>query len=303
VTLRVAVTGAGGFLGAAAVRRLLDAGHEVLALVRPGGRRERLGSLEGHPRLAVAALDLHAPAAAGSPLAAFRPGAVLHAGWSGVGRAERQDPAQHRNVAATVALLEAAAAAGARRFVGLGSQAEYGPRRAAIREDGPTRPTTVYGAAKLAAGHLVTAIAPPLGVSAAWVRVFSVYGPGEAPGALLPDVVAALRAGRELPLSSGEQRWDYLHVDDAADALARLLAAPDATGFFNLGSGRTVRLREVVERLAALVAPGSSGRLLFGARPDGELTHLEADVERLRAATGWAPRVDLDAGLASLARA
>ena len=304
---RVAVTGAGGFLGAALVRRLLQDGAEVLALVRPGGSRERLAAVESSPGLRVAALDVDVLADAGGraraaeALRAFAPGALVHAAWTGVRGAARQDVAQHRNVGATVALLEGAADAGAGRFVGLGSQAEYGPRDAAISEDDVPRPTSVYGAAKVAAGHLVLAIAPRLGVSAAWARVFSLYGPGEAPGALVPDLAAALLAGRDLPLGSGEQRWDYLHVDDAADALARLAMTREATGFFNVGSGRVVRVRDVAERLVALAAPGA--RLSFGARPDGDLVHLEAQVERLRRHTGWQPRVELDAGLAAVVAA
>jgi UDP-glucose 4-epimerase len=301
---RAVVTGAAGFIGSAVAHRLVADGWEVLALVRPSGSRERLADLAREPRLSLEELDVAADGAAARArdlLAAFAPEAVVHAAWRGVRGPDRQDPAQHRNVTAAVELLQAAAAAGARRFVGLGSQAEYGPRREAAREDDPTRPTSVYGAAKLAAGHLVLAIAPRLGVSAAWVRVFSIYGPGEGRGALLPDAVAALRAGRELPLTSGEQLWDYLYVDDAADALARLVASPEATGPFNLGSGRVVRIRDVVERLAALVP--ARAPLRFGALPDGEVAHLEANVERLRRTTGWEPRVALDEGLARLARA
>jgi nucleoside-diphosphate-sugar epimerase len=195
-------------------------------------------------------------------------------------------------VEAAVAILRAAADAGVRRFVGIGSQAEYGARAGPVREDDCPRPETLYGAAKLAAGHLCLALADRLGVSAAWVRAFSVYGPGERKGALLPDLARALAAGTPFPLSSCRQPWDYLHEDDAAEALARMLAAPDARGFFNLASGRSRPLAEAVRCVRDAVAPGAE--LLFGAAtPPG----LEADVSRLSAVLGWAPTVPLEDGI------
>jgi nucleoside-diphosphate-sugar epimerase len=295
---RVAVTGAAGFVGAAAVRRLVAGGAQVLALVRPGGERSRLAALpEG--AVTVVPLDLEAvPGAALAPLArslvAFRPEALLHAGWVGIRGDARRDPRQTRNVGAAVALVEAAAAAGVRRFVGVGSQAEYGPWQGPVREDDCPRPQTLYGAAKLAAGHLCLALCERLGVSAAWVRAFSVYGPGERSGALVPDLARALAAGTPFPLSSCAQRWDYLHEDDAAEALARLLAAPDARGVFNLASGTSRPLADAVRLVRDAAAPGAE--LLFGRIP-GTPPGLEADVSRLRGTLGWGAAVPLEDGI------
>lgn len=295
---RVAVTGAGGFLGAATVRRLVAGGAHVLAVVRPGGDRWRLAAVPSSA-LSFAAVDLAgvpgpSAAALADALRAFSPDAVLHAGWIGVRGEARHDPAQAGNVSLTVEVVRAAAAAGARRFVGVGSQAEYGPHARPIREDDCPHPVTLYGAAKLAAGHLALALAERLGMSAAWVRAFSVYGPGERAGALLPDLVHALASGRPFPLSSCAQRWDYLHEDDAARALARALARPDVRGFLNLASGSARPLAETVALVRDLVAPGAP--LLLGERP-GDAPGLEADVSRLRAALGWEPAIPLEEGL------
>lgn len=295
---RVAVTGAAGFLGAAAVRRLAEGGAHVLALVRPGGDPWRLAGLSPEA-VTLAEVDLAAIPGPGTEalaraLRAFAPEALLHAGWIGVRGAARADPAQARNVAAAVELLEAAAEAGARRAVGLGSQAEYGPLRGPLREDECPRPASLYGAAKLAAGHLWLALAERRGLSAAWVRVFSVYGPGERSGTLVPDLVRALAAGKPFPLSACTQPWDYLYEDDAAEALARALARPDVQGILNLASGEARPLVEAVTRLRDLVAPDAP--LLLGAMP-GAAAGLEADVSRLRAALGWEPVVPLEEGL------
>ncbi len=291
---RVVVTGASGFLGAATVRALVRSGSPVLAIVRPTSDLRRLEPLRG-PGLEVLAVDAAAePGRLAASLAAFRPEAVLHAAWEGVRGPARDDPAQVENVTRTVAWVRAAAAAGARRFVGIGSQAEYGPHDDAIDEAVLPAPADLYGAAKLAAGHLALALASRLGASAAWARVFSVYGPGETAGALVPDLARALLRGTPYPLSSCAQRWDYLSEDDAAEALRLLLHRDDARGAFNLASGSAPPLEEVVRAIAARVAPGAP--LAVGARP-GPVRSLVADVARLRA-LGWRPSITLDEGLA-----
>lgn len=302
---RVIVTGASGFIGAAAVRRLLRDGSSVLALVRPGTDRWRLAPLGGE-RLSVAEWDLSRAVEARSVdelraiFREFRPEGVLHAGWIGVRGPSRDEPGQTLNVAITVELVRAAGSAGARRFVGLGSQAEYGPSDRAIGEEECPRPATMYGAAKLAAGHLCVALSDRLGLSAAWVRVFSVYGPGERRGALVPDLIRALSAGTPFPLTSCEQRWDYLYEDDAADALARLLGADRARGFFNLASGVARPLSWAVDVIRAQVAPGAE--LLVGQVP-GRPPSIVADVSRLRAAIGWEPLTPFEEGVRRTARA
>lgn len=301
---RVIVTGAAGFVAAATVRRLLHAGHAVLAWVRPESDLGRLAGLRGDPALSFLSLDVAAVreergrATALEALRAFRPDAVVHGAWRGIRGASRDDPAQVENVAVAVELLRACADAGVRRFVGLGSQAEYGPQPGVIDEETPPRPANLYGAAKLACGPLALALGRRLGVSVAWARLFSVYGPGERAGALVPDLAAALGAGRPFPLGTCEARWDYLYEDDAAEALEALAVRDDAVGAFNVASGAAVPLREVVVRIRDLVAPGAP--LAFGARAPspGEPGRLEASVRRLQEATGWRARVTLADGLA-----
>jgi nucleoside-diphosphate-sugar epimerase len=93
----------------------------------------------------------------------------------------RNDAAQHVNVFESLRLLELALDAGARAFVGLGSQAEYGPCAARIDETAPTHPTTMYGTAKLATSLLADRMCALSGARFAWLRLFSSYGPQDHP--------------------------------------------------------------------------------------------------------------------------
>jgi UDP-glucose 4-epimerase len=292
--MRIFITGASGFLGSYLTAELLDHGHVVGVLLRPGTTPWRL--VEIRDRLTVLNGSLDDLASLREPLQSFAPDAVVHMAWRGVGNAERNSTVQARNVPDAVELADLAAAAGARIFVGAGSQAEYGPYDRAIREEDVTRPTTLYGMAKLAAGLMAGQVCAERDTRFAWLRIFSTYGAGDADTWLIPSMIRTLRAGAHMSLTACEQRWGFLHARDAAAAFRLVLEKGAAQGIYNLGSPEAPMLRETVTRLRDLIDPGAT--LGFGEvayRPD-QVMVLAADMSRL-SALGWRPQVTLDQGL------
>jgi UDP-glucose 4-epimerase len=233
----------------------------------------------------------------GNKLAGETIDVFFHLAWSGVTADSRDDAAQiSSNVVGCIRLWEIARDLGCKHWIGLGSQAEYGPRQDVLKEDLPLRPATAYGVAKVASAMLTAKMSEIAGMRHTWVRLVAVYGPGDDPKHLIPSTIRMLLAGKKPALTKGEQRWDYLYVGDAAKALTRI-AATGTIGSLNLGSGQTVVIRELVECLSALVGP--SMPLGFGELPyrSDQIMHLEADISRLRRATGWEPEVPLEEGL------
>jgi nucleoside-diphosphate-sugar epimerase len=266
----------------------------VAVLLRAESACWRLDGLSG--RLHVIPGSLEKLGGLREPLAAFTPAAVVHMAWRGVAGADRNSPVQAANVADTVGLAELAAEAGASIFVGAGSQAEYGPYDRAIREDDVPRPTTLYGMAKLAAGSMALRLAEERGLRAAWLRIFSTYGPRDAAYWLIPSIIRNLRSGQHMALTACEQRWGFLHARDAAAAFRLAITHDAANGIFNVGSPEAPPLRETVMRLRDLVDPAAAlgfGELAY--RPD-QVMILAADVSRMLA-LGWKPEVPLDEGL------
>lgn len=299
--MKLFLTGASGFVGAATLRLALDAGFDVVAPLRPGASAPRLRDLSG--RFTRIDLDLCDKPAVVAALARHRPDLVIHLAWWGVGNAFRNASEQvSANIAAACALAEGAVAAGCSAFIGAGSQAEYGPG-SAMREDSPADPATLYGAAKLASFHLTRQIVRAAGVRHAWLRIFSTYGPGDNPGWLIPHLIAEFRAGRCPKLTEGAQVWDWLHVEDAARAFLAVGQTRQAEGVFNLGSGASHRVRDVVERLRDVIAPGLP--LVFGEIPmrADQTRHLCADISRITSLTGWRPQIALADGLRMTAAA
>lgn len=293
---RLFITGASGFVGAATLKEALSAGHEVIAPIRPGSPALRLAPYAGRfSRVDADLRDRHALSAA---LQSSSPDAVIHLAWAGVGNAARFDRAQITdNLEATCLLLEAAAAAGCKSFIGFGSQGEYGPLNKRISETDLPEPTTLYGAAKLSTLYLTRQLAAQAGMRHAWLRLFSTYGPGDNDGWLIPTLIRDMLAGQRPKTTLGTQYWDWLYIDDVAEAILAVVNS-QAAGVFNLGSGRPVTVRHVVETIRDLAAPGME--LIFGEipfRPD-QVMHMEADITRLASATGWRPRSSIEDGLA-----
>lgn len=294
--MKLLVTGASGFVGAKVAELAIAAGHEVAALARPNSHARRLAPLAGH--FLPLAVDLRERRALFAAVASFRPDAIVHLAWSGVANSARNESSQFsENIDAACALVEAGAAAGCKAFIGTGSQGEYGAG-SAMREDALPQPTTMYGAAKVAALYLTRQLAHQAGMRHAWLRLFSTYGPNDNPGWLIPSLIQQMLQGQRPQTTLGTQKWDWLHVGDVARGLIAAAVTPEAEGIFNLGSGEPVEVRRAVEMIRDAAAPGME--LVFGEipfRPD-QVMHMEADISRLKAATGWAPQVDFAGGIA-----
>lgn len=292
--LHVAITGATGFIGSAVLNELLLSGARVTVLLRPDSNRARLESMEAFETLTYSNL-LDQTTIDG--LKGNNPDVFIHCAWRGVGGHERNEAFQiTKNVPTAIDAVELAAGAGCRQWIGLGSQAEYGNLNRRISEDAPLNPTTVYGKAKLAAGVAALALCETRKIAGVWMRVFSTYGPGDAPNWFIPYVIREFLAGRAPNLTKCEQLWDYLYVADAARAVARI-ANGTTTGVFNLGSGFARPLKEIIEAIRLELAPRldpSYGALSY--RPD-QVMHLEADISRLQAATAWEPQVNITDGI------
>ena len=274
---RVLVTGGGGFVGRLALPLLRQRGFDVHA-----------------PRHAAA--DLLAPGVAAAEVARCRPTHLLHLAWNATPGRFWTAPDNLDWVAASLALHRAFAAAGGTRAVFAGTCAEYDWSHAELDEAAtPCLPATLYGTAKDSLRRLVTA--SPEGVSLAWGRIFFLYGPGEARGRLVSDMIGALLAGQEAHCGEGLAERDFMHVADVAGALVSLLES-EVTGPVNIASGNCLPLRSVIDEIAAQI--GRPDLLRYGARPTppGEPRRLAAASRRLRQEVGFTPRFGLRDGLA-----
>jgi nucleoside-diphosphate-sugar epimerase len=288
--------GSTGFLGSWAARGLVAAGADVTVLTRPGSSTWRLGPILD--RVTRVTAD---PGEWTDALAEIAPTTVLSLDWFGVAGADKDDPRQWSNLDRQAATLAAASRAGVRRFVGVGSQAEYGPHQGVISEQTDTTPVTEYGKAKLAASRALLENGPALGMESAWVRVFSTFGPLDHPYWVLPQLAEKVLRGERAALTDGRQRWSYLAGSDAGRAFATLALTEEVSGVYNLGHPDAPPLRETIETFAG--ALDALDLLDFGAveHTPTSVMWLQPDMTRL-STLGWHPELAMEGALAMTAR-
>lgn len=290
------ITGGTGFVGSHVVRRLVQERCDVAVLLRSERNRWRLEDVWAQLTVVPGSLaDILSVAPA---ITAFKPDVILHLGWAGANSYRFQNlPEQvFDNVPGSLELIRLAAECEARKFVGMGSVIEYGSTQFPVDEEQPARPHNLYGAAKYAVALMGERLAAVYGMQFAWFRLYWAYGPGDDAARMIPSVIMTLLRGEKPSVTKGEQYWDYLYIDDLVDAVYRV-AVGDAVGTFNLGSGEPHTVREVVECIRDQIDP--SLPIGFGEvpyRPD-QIMFLQADITRLRKATGWQPTTPLAEGI------
>jgi nucleoside-diphosphate-sugar epimerase len=292
--MRVLVTGASGFVGSAVVRNLIQNGHETVALARAGSSFWRLEATLNEFRV------IPTEGVSSSPILAslgdWRPEACIHLAWYVIPGQYLDSPENVESLALSLRLLEELADAGCGHVVMAGTCFEYDTDARVLKEDGPTRPATIYAACKLAACIIGARRAASLGMGFSWARLFYLYGPGEDQRRLVPAEINALLDGREFEAISGTQVRDYMHIDDVAGGLCAL-AETGASGTFNVCSSEPVTIKAIIEEVARHT--GNADLVRLGARQDRgfDPPYICGDNSRLRAATGWAPRLSLADGL------
>ena len=294
--MHVLVTGGAGFIGSHLVRALLARGERVtvvdnLATGAPATLPDGAELLEK---------DIADPGVV-PIVSAAGPDAIVHAAAQVSVIASVADPERDAavNVTGTAHILEAARSCGAPRFVFLSSGgAIYGEADGASESTTPA-PINPYGRNKLRAEGLVVAAGLPFGIA----RIANVCGPGQRAG-LEGGVVAIVmdRLARGEPITvfgDGEQRRDFVHVEDVARALLAML---DTTrdGLWNVGTGQSTSVNELIRM--AEEATGRRSPVEHAAPREGEVRVSRLAVERIAVDLGWAPRISLEEGLAGLAQ-
>lgn len=300
------VTGGLGFIGSALCRRLLTEGTRVVVVDNHlFGRRRR--ALPDHPRLTVYRSDIRDGHTLMGLFERHKPDAVFHLAAIAFIPACVKDPALAWSVhlEGTLNVVAAAQAVSVRHFHFASSAAVYSPRFVVLSEATTPAfpPLDVYSSSKLAGELICERLYRQAGVHVVITRAFNVYGPHRTNLFLVPSVCEQIRAGKTtLELGNLGTARDYVHVDDAVDAILALVRHTAGFVLANVGSGRRTTLRELVQlcgRIAGRPVKATSSRRY--ARPKAmDRPAWQADIRHIYRLVGWRPRRGLADGLRDL---
>ncbi len=293
----IVVTGATSMIGSAVIRSCLHSSVEtVYAVVRPNSLK--LDHLPDDPRIQIIECGvedlLSLPEKISGPVDTF-----YHIAWGLTGEQRNKGISdQASNVRYTVDAVISSHKIGCTKFIGAGSQAEYGYTKDPLMSpDTAVNPVQPYGIAKYAAGRLAKAQAEALGVDFIWVRIFSIYGPYDKPTTMISSTIRKMLSKEHTSFTEGTQIWDYLYVEDAGDAFYRIGEMVTGSHIYCLGSGEGKPLKEYISELRDAVDPTLS--VGFGEVPyrDKRPLSICADISSLTRDTNWKPATSFSDGI------
>lgn len=293
---RVVVTGAGGFLGGHVLKQLERTGAVVVAVV-DRNRSSRHDGLKGP----IDVITFDRPDQIVGAVRAAKPDYVIH--LHAVVTTERTAAAVKStldsNLSPSLDLMSAWGELNAKRLILMGTGEEFGPVTGPFDDHTIADPPSPYGASKAAVTGYAKMFHNAFGLPVVVLRPSVVYGPGQGPRMLIPQVMHALAAGREIDVTEGRQTRDFIYVEDVAHGIVCALVAEGIDGHsYNLASGEVVTVADCLRRIEAIT--GRSGLIRYGKLPykRGEIFSYEPVPEKTRSALHWRSVVSLNEGLA-----
>jgi len=285
--MKVLVTGASGFIGRQCCVQLDALGYEVHAV---SSKAQPENTIHWHKA------DLLDSQQCVKLIGLIKPTLLLHLAWY-------VEPVKYWNsinnfhwVSASLNIIEEFAKSGGSRVVVAGTCAEYDWGYKKYNENTtPLVPASLYGTCKHSLQLMLASYADLKGLSFAWGRIFSIYGPHEHPKRLFASVIQALLQGQEVKCNNGELIRDYLHVNDVASAFVALLKN-DIQGPVNIGSGSGLKLKDILGKIEKRIHKFGCLEINSKSISNKEAPIIIADTKRINS-IDWSPVYNIDKGL------
>lgn len=294
---KIAMTGGTGPVGMALINKLLKENINILLFQREDSPRRSI--LPQHKLLQVRYYSL-------KDLGNYEPeekdyDVFFHVGWAYTDASQRNNlELQSQNIKYACSAAELAHKLGCHTFIGIGSQAECGRHNEKLREDTLCNPENAYGIMKLCACHATQLICKEYGMRHVWPRILSGYGRYDNIKSVLSTTIIKAMNENELHYSSADQIWDFVHMDDVAQALYLIALRGRDGGRYPIGSGKERPLKEYI--LILLEKLRMADKAKFGVIPyrEGQILYLGADITTLMQDTGWRPQIEFENGIDTL---
>lgn len=273
-----ALTGGTGMIGLAIVKELIKYDNKVFLFVRENS--SKLSLVPNSNKIIIIPCNLNNLEFINVD---YKVDYFIHLGWDKTIGIERNDCyLQNMNIKYTLDAIKLASKMKAKKFVGIGSQAEYGIKNEKLSIYTKCDPITGYGIAKYAAGKLGLIYSQQLGMDFNWIRVLSVYGDYDNPNTLISYLLNCIKNNVDANVSPCEQIWDYIDANSAAKLIIKITNKGKNGMTYPLGSGNGRKLKDILEDIKK--KNNSNIKINYGARPynENQVMYLVADMSYLK---------------------
>ena len=278
----VVVTGATSMIGVATIKSCIDSGCEVIALVRENNAK--LSRLPDSEKITVVKCNLENL----NKLDLNRNDCDVfyHFGWAYTDRLDREDiNLQLENIKFSLDAVDLAHRLGCKKFIGAGTQSEYGVCSDVIYPNVPVKPQNAYGIVKYAAGKLCEKRCEQLGIISVWTRIFSVYGALINPDSVINYAISKFKAKEKAYFTSGTQIWNFLFEEDCGVIFKLLGEKCDKSMVLCVANKESRPLRDYIKDIADVIGDNVDYELAKEDHPG--VVSLNPDVSLLYSITGF----------------
>lgn len=294
---RVVITGATSSIGISLIEECIKNNVEVLVLAR--GTSNRLKYIPKSNLITIKECDL-------TVIKNFEYDKTFdvfyHLGWAYTSREDRNNiKLQEENIKYSIDAMDLAKRLGCKKFIGAGSQAEYGQHLDyKTRHNSIANPIDAYGICKYTTGKLLSIQASKFNMDFAWIRIFSVYGKYDENDTMISTAISKIKENKYCAFTPAEHIWDYLYSEDAGRALYLLGEKLVGNKVYCLGSGQGRPLKEYIEIIKNLV--NKDANIGIGDIPykNGIPSPMNADISELTKDTGFIPKISFEEGIKRL---
>jgi nucleoside-diphosphate-sugar epimerase len=289
--MRVVITGATGFLGQVLCRKLLERGHDLLGL-------SRTNKTEGSNPKSIKYVPYNMGEALPVEVIDFSPEVLIHLAWSGIPDFSEQKCIE--NVESQLRFIKKTEKlSGLKKIVGAGTCLEYGAKQGRCLEGERFLPDNYFSWAKQSLGDYFALTCRRRKIDLVWFRIYFVYGPGQRSKSLIPMLTKAFKANTLPEINNPLAVNDYIYVDDVANAFIKATEAENCCGVFNLGSGKTTSITNIVELVERAIrnTDDFSSQLIKKVGSIKPNLGMWADITLSERQLNWKPQVSLTDGI------
>ncbi len=289
--MNIFVTGGTGFLGVWVVRKLQTDGHKLLLLVR---NKESVVIFKDLKNIRYVIGDINNTSLIRREVARFKATQAVCLAWDGI--PDYGFEISYRNMVSNINLLQALSELGVKRTIFVGTQWEYGKNNFHPKENQELNPWNFLAVAKASVGFWGQNIMKECGKKFVWLRLFSVYGPGQKSHSLIPYLVNCFIHNKIPEIKNIGGKTDFIYVKDVAVAIASLIKKPKIEGVFNLGSGKLTSVKRVVDLVRKEFNFKNISKFKLK-KSEIHISSVSANISKIIMETGWKPQTTIEEGV------